>query len=306
MRSPFIVIGTVVMAFLTDTSMGWRFLLITCSLFIIILFILGFTIPLYHKVQSQLDQLTQKNDETLTGVRVLRAFNKEDSDYQSFTTINRILTSLQQRVAIVGPTGCGKTTLINLMMRFYDSDSGFISIDGIDIKTVLRSDVRRLFGMVLQDTWLKNGTINENLTLGNPNASADDIKEACIACHADFFIQQLPNGYDTLLDSKGDTISQGQKQLLCIARAMIAQPKMLILDEATSSIDSHTEQLVQKAFHRLMENKTSIVIAHRLKTIVDADLIVAMKDGQVIEQGTHEELLEARGFYYDLYESQFS
>ncbi|MGO2696143.1 ABC transporter ATP-binding protein [Bavariicoccus seileri] len=306
MRSPFIVIGTVVMAFLTDTSMGWRFLLITCSLFIIILFILGFTIPLYHKVQSQLDQLTQKTDETLTGVRVLRAFNKEDSDYQSFTTINRILTSLQQRVAIVGPTGCGKTTLINLMMRFYDSDSGFISIDGIDIKTVLRSDVRRLFGMVLQDTWLKNGTINENLTLGNPNASADDIKEACIACHADFFIQQLPNGYDTLLDSKGDTISQGQKQLLCIARAMIAQPKMLILDEATSSIDSHTEQLVQKAFHRLMENKTSIVIAHRLKTIVDADLIVAMKDGQVIEQGTHEESLEARGFYYDLYESQFS
>lgn len=209
------------------------------------------------------------------------------------------------RVAIVGPTGAGKTTLVNLLMRFYEVNSGSIKIDGIDIKDMKRSDVRKLFGMVLQDTWLFNGTIRENLTYGNENATDEEVIIAAKEAHVDHFVKSLPNGYDMLLNEEASNISQGEKQLLTIARAMIAKTPMLILDEATSSVDTRTEVLIQKAMDNLMKNKTSFVIAHRLSTIRDANLILVMKDGNVIEHGTHKELLDMNGFYASLYNSQF-
>lgn len=209
------------------------------------------------------------------------------------------------RVAIVGPTGAGKTTLVNLLMRFYEVNSGSIKIDGIDIKDMKRSDVRKLFGMVLQDTWLFNGTIRENLTYGNENATDEEVIIAAKEAHVDHFVKSLPNGYDMLLNEEASNISQGEKQLLTIARAMIAKTPMLILDEATSSVDTRTEVLIQKAMDNLMKNKTSFVIAHRLSTIRDANLILVMKDGNVIEHGTHQELMTMNGFYAALYNSQF-
>jgi len=210
-----------------------------------------------------------------------------------------------RRVAIVGPTGCGKTTMINLLMRFYDVDSGAVRVDGQDIRTVTRDSLRAAYGMVLQDTWLKYGTIRENIAMGKPDASDEEIIAAAKEAYANSFIRRLPKGYDTLIDKGGANISAGQKQLLCVARVMLALPPMLILDEATSSIDTRTEIRVQKAFDKLMEGRTSFVVAHRLSTIRDADTILVMKDGRVIERGRHEELLARNGFYANLYNSQF-
>jgi ATP-binding cassette subfamily B multidrug efflux pump len=210
-----------------------------------------------------------------------------------------------QRVAIVGPTGAGKTTMVNLLMRFYDVNGGSIRIDGIDTRNMSRQDVRAMFGMVLQDTWLFNGTIRDNLAYGKPEASEAEIVEAAKAAHADHFIRALPKGYDMVLDEEASNISQGEKQLLTIARAMLVKTPMLILDEATSSVDTRTEVLIQQAMDRLMKGKTAFIIAHRLSTIRNADLILVMRDGNIVEHGTHEELLQKNGFYADLYNSQF-
>ena len=210
------------------------------------------------------------------------------------------------RIAIVGPTGCGKSTLINLLMRFYDVDSGEIKIDNVNINNLTRENLRKNFGMVLQDTWLYSGTIKENIAYGVENATDEEIIEAAKAAHAHNFIKNLPNGYDTIINGNGSNISQGQKQLLCIARVMLTKPPMLILDEATSSIDTRTEIYIQKAFDKMMEGRTSFIVAHRLSTIKDADLILVMNSGKIIEQGKHEELLKANGFYTNLYNSQFN
>lgn len=210
-----------------------------------------------------------------------------------------------QKVAIVGPTGCGKTTLINLLMRFYDVCGGSISVDGTDIRMLTRDALRGGYGMVLQDTWLKSGTIRENITMGNPDVSEEEMIRVAKTCHIHSFVMKLPKGYDTLVSDNGEDFSQGQKQLLCIARVMMCHPSMLILDEATSSIDTRTELKIQDAFGRMMEGHTSFIVAHRLSTIRTADVILVMKDGHIIEQGNHRQLMEAKGFYYDLYQSQF-
>ena len=210
-----------------------------------------------------------------------------------------------QHVAIVGPTGCGKTTLINLLMRFYDVKEGSIALDGEDIRNYTRHRLRASYGMVLQDTWLMSGTIRENIAFGRPDAGEDEILAAAKAAHAHSFIRRLPNGYDTVITEDGGSLSQGQKQLLCIARVMLCLPEMLILDEATSSIDTRTEMRIQKAFSTMMEGRTSFIVAHRLSTIKEADLILVMKDGNVIEQGSHKELISKNGFYTELYNSQF-
>ncbi len=210
-----------------------------------------------------------------------------------------------QRVAIVGPTGCGKTTLINLLMRFYDVNSGSISLDDKDYNDITRKSVRENFGMVLQDTWLKAGTIKDNIKLGATDATDEEVIEAAKKAHSHSFIKRLPNGYDTVIGESGGSLSQGQKQLLCITRLMLCKPPMLILDEATSSIDTRTEIRIQKAFSRLMEGRTTFIVAHRLATIKEADIILVMRDGNIIEQGTHKELLEKHGFYFELYNSQF-
>ena len=211
-----------------------------------------------------------------------------------------------QRVAIVGPTGCGKTTMINLLMRFYDVDSGQIRVEGTDIRDMTRKSLRAGYGMVLQDTWLKAGTIRENITMGKPDATEEEIIAAARASHAHSFIKRLPEGYDTVISEDGGSLSQGQKQLLCITRVMLCLPPMLILDEATSSIDTRTEMKIQEAFARLMEGRTSFIVAHRLSTIQEADVILVMKDGKLIEQGNHAELIRRDGFYAKLYNSQFS
>ena len=211
-----------------------------------------------------------------------------------------------QRIAIVGPTGCGKTTLINLLMRFYDVNSGSIKVSQTDITDMTRSSLRAGIGMVLQDTWLKAGTIKENIIMGKPDATDEEIVAAAKASYADGFIRRLPNGYDTVIGEDGGNLSQGQKQLLCIIRVMLCKPPMLILDEATSSIDTRTEMKVQNAFARLMEGRTSFIVAHRLSTIQSADVILVMKDGKIIEQGNHKGLLAKKGFYYNLYQSQYA
>ena len=210
-----------------------------------------------------------------------------------------------QRIAIVGPTGCGKTTLINLLMRFYDVNSGSIKVSGTDIRDVTRASLRGSYGMVLQDTWLRAGTVRENIAYGKPDATMDEVIAAAKAAHAHSFIRRLPDGYDTVIAEDGGNISQGQKQLLCIARVMLCLPPMLILDEATSSIDTRTEVRIQKAFARMMQGRTSFIVAHRLSTIREADVILVMKDGHIVEQGNHDELLAAGGFYAKLYNSQF-
>ncbi len=206
-----------------------------------------------------------------------------------------------QRVAIVGPTGCGKTTIINLLMRFYDVDSGSIRVEGKDIRDVTRRSLRESYGMVLQETWLKAGTIRENLLIAKPDATEDEILAAAKAAHAHSFIKRLPDGYDTVIGEEGGSLSVGQKQLLCIARVMLCLPPMLILDEATSSIDTRTEMKIQNAFAIMMEGRTSFIVAHRLSTIREADIILVMKDGHILEQGDHEELIRQGGFYSELY-----
>lgn len=211
-----------------------------------------------------------------------------------------------QKIAIVGPTGCGKSTMINLLMRFYDVNSGKILVDGTDVNSVTKESLRRNFGMVLQETWLKTGTIKENIAYGKEDATEEEVIQAAKLAHAHSFIKKMPQGYDTVITEDGGNLSQGQKQLLCIARVMLCLPPMLILDEATSSIDTRTELLVQKAFEKMMEGRTSFIVAHRLSTIKEADCILVMNHGSIIEKGTHEELLEQEGFYYQLYQSQFA
>lgn len=232
--------------------------------------------------------------------------------YFSYTADKKLIENLNvavkagQRVAIVGPTGCGKTTLINLLMRFYDVNGGAITVDGNNITHITRKSLRRNYGMVLQDTWLKSGTVKENIAFGKPDATDEEIISAAKDSHAHNFIMQLPDGYDTVIGEDGGALSQGQKQLLCIARIMLCLPPILILDEATSSIDTRTEQKIQQAFSRLMSGRTSFIVAHRLSTIKEADMILVMKDGNIIEQGTHKELLKMNGFYTNLYNSQFA
>ena len=232
--------------------------------------------------------------------------------YFSYTKDKELITDfnlnvkLGQKIAIVGPTGCGKTTIINLLMRFYDVDSGSIKVSDVDIKDMTRHSLRAGFGMVLQDTWLRAGTIRDNIIMGKPDATEEEIIEAAKAAHAHSFIKRLPDGYDTVIGEDGGSLSQGQKQLLCITRVMLCRPPMLILDEATSSIDTRTELKIQNAFNKLMEGRTSFIVAHRLSTIQSADLILVMKDGHIIEQGNHRELLAKGGFYKNLYESQFA
>jgi len=211
-----------------------------------------------------------------------------------------------QRIAIVGPTGCGKTTVINLLMRFYDVDKGGISVSGHDIRHMTRKSLRAGYGMVLQETWLKSGTIRDNIAYGKPEAAEEEIIQAAKEAHAHSFIKRMPQGYDTIISEDGGNLSQGQKQLLCIARVMLCLPPMLILDEATSSIDTRTEIRIQKAFAKMMEGRTSFIVAHRLSTIKEADVILVMKDGHIMEQGSHEALLAKGGFYAELYNSQFA
>ena len=230
----------------------------------------------------------------------------------SYTPDKKLIENLNldvkpgQRIAIVGPTGCGKTTIINLLMRFYDVDGGIISVDGSNIKNITRKSLRTSYGMVLQDTWLKRGTIRDNIIVGRPDATEEEIIKAAKASHAHSFIKRLPNGYDTVIGEDGGSLSGGQKQLLCITRVMLSLPPMLILDEATSSIDTRTEIRIQKAFATMMEGRTSFIVAHRLSTIQNADVILVMKDGHIIEQGNHEELIAKNGFYAKLYNSQFA
>ena len=232
--------------------------------------------------------------------------------YFSYTADKKLIQDFNlsvkpgQRIAIVGPTGCGKTTLINLLMRFYDVNEGKISVDGHEIRDITRGSLRTNYGMVLQDTWIRNGTVKENIVIGKPDATMDEIVAAAKASRAHDFIKRLPNGYDTVLGEEGGNLSQGQKQLLCITRVMLCLPPMLILDEATSSIDTRTEIKIQQAFAKMMEGRTSFIVAHRLSTIREADVILVMKDGNIIEQGSHEDLLTKNGFYAELYNSQFA
>jgi ATP-binding cassette subfamily B protein len=245
----------------------------------------------------------------LTDVKGAVNFENVSFGYNSDTTIIHDFTAKiesGQRIAIVGPTGAGKTTIVNLLMRFYEIDRGRITVDGLDIHSMHKQDVRKLFGMVLQDTWLFKGTIRENLIYGKPDATDMEIAEAANAAHVDHFIHSLPHGYEMVIDEEANNISQGEKQLLTIARAMLIKTPMLILDEATSSVDTRTEILIQKAMERLMKGKTSFVIAHRLSTIKNADLILVMRDGNIVEQGKHQELLNKKGFYASLYNSQFT
>lgn len=228
------------------------------------------------------------------------------TDEQKLITDFNLTVQPGQRVAIVGPTGCGKTTIINLLMRFYDVKQGSIKVDGIDIRDMTRESLRKGYGMVLQETWLKAGTIKENIVMGKPDATMEEVIAAAKAAHAHSFIKRLPQGYDTVITEDGGSLSQGQKQLLCITRVMLCLPPMLILDEATSSIDTRTEIKIQKAFATMMKGRTSFIVAHRLSTIREADIILVMKDGNMIEQGNHETLLAQNGFYANLYQSQFS
>lgn len=232
--------------------------------------------------------------------------------YFSYTSDTKLVQDFNlkvkpgQRVAIVGPTGCGKTTIINLLMRFYDVNEGSIKVEGKGIREITRESLRESYGMVLQETWLRSGTIRENIVMGKPDATDEEVIAAAKASHAHSFIKRLPNGYDTVITEDGGGLSQGQKQLLCITRVMLCLPPMLILDEATSSIDTRTEMIIQEAFARMMKGRTSFIVAHRLSTIREADIILVMKDGNIIEQGNHEELLQANGFYAELYQSQFA
>ncbi len=233
--------------------------------------------------------------------RVAFSYTKEQNLIRDFS----LQVQPGQKIAIVGPTGCGKTTLINLLMRFYDVDDGAICVDGTDVRKITRHALRSGYGMVLQETWLKTGTIRDNITMGNPEISEEEMIRVAKICHIDSFIRRLPKGYDTVVSENGEDFSQGQRQLLCIARVMMSKPSMLILDEATSSIDTRTELKIQDAFNAMMEGRTSFIVAHRLSTIRNADCILVMKDGHIIEQGNHNALMEARGFYYNLYQSQF-
>lgn len=264
------------------------------------------------RVFSVLDIPNEVSDANLPALKRCSGSAKFNHVEFSYVQDKKLITDLNlsvkkgQKVAIVGPTGCGKSTLINLIMRFYDVDTGSIEISGHDIRTITRESLRSHFGMVLQETWLFNASIRDNIAYGKPDATDREIKYAAKRAGADFFIQTLPNGYDTIINESGDNLSQGQKQLLCIARLMLVRPPMLILDEATSNIDTRTELEIQAAFNRMMKGKTSFVVAHRLSTITSSDIILVMNKGNIIEQGSHKELMAKKGFYYNLYNSQFS
>ena len=264
---------------------------------------------IYELIDEKPQQPDNENATVLENVNGEIEFEKV---YFSYTADKKLIENLNikakagQRIAIVGPTGCGKTTLINLLMRFYDVNSGTITVDGNEINKVTRKSLRSNYGMVLQETWLKSGTIRENIAIGKPDATDEEIIEAAKAAHSHNFIMQLPKGYDTQISEDGGNLSQGQKQLLCITRIMLCLPPMLILDEATSSIDTRTEQKIQQAFAKLMNGRTSFIVAHRLSTIKEADIILVMKDGNIIEQGNHAQLLKSGGFYSKLYNSQFA
>ncbi|XJS11340.1 ABC transporter ATP-binding protein [Aerococcaceae bacterium WGS1372] len=261
------------------------------------------------EVLDQEEELNEVTEELPTEIEGQVTFDNVSFQYTPEKPLIRdfsVKVKPGETIAIVGPTGAGKTTMINLLMRFYDVDKGTISLDGVDNRTVSRQDYRKQFGMVLQDAWLFEGTIKENLRFGNLEATDEEIVEAAKAANVDHFIRTLPGGYDMRMNQESTNVSLGQKQLLTIARALLSDPKILILDEATSSVDTRLELLIQKAMERLMEGRTSFVIAHRLSTIQDADRILVMKDGQIIEQGNHDELIDQKGFYYDLYQSQFS
>ena len=275
--------------------------------------VLQSTIASSERVFEILDEMEEipdsKNAKTLISPRGNVIFKnvkfgyKEDAPLMEDMNIN---VKQGHTIAIVGPTGAGKTTLVNLLMRFYEINGGSITVDGIDIRDLKRSDLRTLFGMVLQDTWLFNGTVKENISYGNQAATENDIINAAKAANADHFIKALPKGYDTILNEEASNISQGEKQLITIARAVLADPTILILDEATSSVDTRTEVHIQKAMREMMKGRTSFVIAHRLSTIKDAELILVMNKGSIIEMGNHEKLLKDKGFYADLYNSQFT
>ena len=262
------------------------------------------------RVFDLLDEKEEVSDENLDILQNVCGNVELQNVYFSYTPTQKLIENFNltvkqgQKIAIVGPTGCGKTTLINLLMRFYDPTNGVISIDNNDISKVTRMSLRDSYGMVLQDTWVKNATVKENVSIGKPNATMDEIVDACKKAHCHSFIKRLPNGYDTILNNEG-MLSAGQKQLLCIARIMLCLPPMLILDEATSSIDTRTEIKIQEAFNLLMKGKTTFIVAHRLSTIKEADIILVMNNGNVIETGSHEELLNKKGFYANLYNSQF-
>lgn len=265
-----------------------------------------------HRVFDMLDQKNMSSDKNKEKLEVCNGTLEAKNVYFSYTSQVKLIENFNlkvkkgQHIAIVGPTGCGKSTLINLLMRFYDVDSGKLVISNKEYKEITRKSLRNCYGMVLQDSWLYNATIRDNIAYGKPDASMEEIVEASKLAGAHPFIERLPKGYETMIDENADNISAGQKQLLCIARIMLTKPPMLILDEATSNIDTHTERQIQQALEYIMEGRTSFVIAHRLSTIVNSDLILVMNKGNIIEQGTHKELMEKQGFYYNLYNSQFS
>ena len=263
---------------------------------------------LFQLQNAPTEQIEPENMPTLQNVK--GDVKIENVDF-SYTEDRPLIQNLNlnvksgSRVAIVGPTGCGKTTLINLLMRFYDVKNGVIAVDNQNVNSVTRHSLRENFGMVLQETWIKSGTVKENIAFGKPDATDEEIIACAKAVHAHGFIKRLPNGYDTVLSEDGAGLSQGQKQLLCICRVMLDIPPMLILDEATSSIDTRTEQRISRAFAKMMQGRTSFIVAHRLSTVKDADLILVMRDGNIIEQGNHDELIKKGGFYKELYNSQF-
>lgn len=265
-----------------------------------------------RRVQNVMNIENEPSDENCTTLSVCDGSVQFENVDFSYTDTKKLIQNLNvtvkpgQKVAIVGPTGCGKSTMINLLMRFYDVNSGDIKMSGKSIYELTRSSMRSKYGMVLQDTWLFNSTIRDNIAYGKPDATMDEVVKAAKRAHVHDFIQTLPDGYNTLITESGDNLSQGQKQLLCIARIMLTEPPMLILDEATSNIDTRTEMFIQDAFNEMMQNRTSFIVAHRLSTIVNSDLILVMNKGNIIEQGTHTQLLEKKGFYYALYNSQFS
>ncbi len=265
-----------------------------------------------RRIFALLDQEVEESDSQNQVLEYCDGTLDIDNVYFSYVPEKPLIQGLDlhvkqgQKIAIVGPTGCGKTTLINLLMRFYDVNKGSISMSGKDIRQITRTSLRDSYGMVLQESWLFEGSIRDNIAYGKQDATLEEIMDAARLAGADDFIEKFPDKYDTLLTENGDNISQGQRQLLCIARIMLTHPPMLILDEATSSIDTRTEMKIQEAFYRIMQGRTSFIVAHRLSTIRSCDVILVMKDGNIIEQGNHEELLAKQGFYYELYNSQFA